>query len=1344
MTASIETFFFESILLASRDAAVLAIAISVVLFVFGKRIPAFWKHCLWLLVALRLVIPVLPDSPFSWKNWTVQETKTLPALEAYVPSGQPQNTQPHRYESAESRGLSQAPNPVVSPTQPSLVSGKNWGAMAAWGWFLIASALLTFSLLRGFLFHQKIRRFTSTKSNDHLSALLDEVASERSAQFTNCAETIRVTDAVTSPALTGIFRPEILLPSGLVGEISDRDLCHILRHELAHHRRRDVWTNWLLTILQAVHWFNPLVWWAFHRTRIEAERATDASVLRDIGESERVSYGDALIHLLERISTTEQKQKSRVPGVVGVAESHRGLRERISLIGSFSGRRRWVVSGFSAFMVLGVAAMGLTDPESVEKEKTSKERSVAKTETEWEIEVHDAAGSLVPVEKLGKFAIQKKGEKRMTQISGNEIMVLKSASDQTTRQYFHRNLPDAEPGAEVSAVVVPLENRPALFAEGVFSSKGSRKLVLRSGDDLQDAEFQVMDSMPGFVPEDLAGRVVDADGLPVSGAKVSARWQWTFRDTVQETGEDGYFRLVNFFKDSKWPGIGIKVEKEGLGVSWVVDIPVGKPFAVTLGQTNSRIQGICEGGGAGTIQFFKNKASRFERIGHTAHQLQHESLIAEDGSFDVAIEPGLYDIRIRTGSGMFAQPEKVRLGSNQSKVIHPKLLPGAELHVEATDIETGLPISGVSFYFEEKTPSHTGVREGSKRQTDENGVAKWEGLPIGENVFNLQRGEWMRMTSSDGLVFWPRDRSRSWHQGLNQFHLDLKSGQNQISVKLERGVAVKGIVLKPDGKPLEQSWIHLSDSHGSTMTGDDRFGMWSSFGNGKPTSTSRFGPKKVFPKGYFQGWIPAGRGLMEFGLTARDFRGRNNDQRTAVEQNERWAEAISDLFTCKPGDELEFTLQLSKGGQAIGRVIAEAGKPIPNIEVQARNQDRRSSSYANPVVLTNEKGEFRFDVLRKGKYIFYPDTKWGTNLGDGIIASQRNVFTISEGKETSVGDLVFAGVAPELEHGKVRIKGEAIPAPADLIPITVASDEEVEVKLIAVVPWPTDLYHDEKKNAEWRQDAPNPGIVILQEVRALDRKQKIESVRFGGNSLDISGLPNFESSGGTIMPAVPEKLMETVLSERLSDYEMREKSGSYRPKYSSRFVIFQTKTAKDFPEVGAANLNLGFEINPKENSKSQGPFSFRFDLAQLPFVLPRVSSVSIKPEIRLARVVEEGSADAAKAKRMSFAGSADKESVLVDPESIISEDDIESAALLEGRRNNSGISIMVEIRESGHDRLQRATESLIGKRIAIIVEGKLISAPVVREPFSNGFQITGNFSREDAERIVAAFRGEEE
>ena len=53
----------------------------------------------------------------------------------------------------------------------------------------------------------------------------------------------------------------------------------VLLHELAHLKRHDLAVNWLLGLLQSVHWFNPALWLVFRRVRADREVACDELVL---------------------------------------------------------------------------------------------------------------------------------------------------------------------------------------------------------------------------------------------------------------------------------------------------------------------------------------------------------------------------------------------------------------------------------------------------------------------------------------------------------------------------------------------------------------------------------------------------------------------------------------------------------------------------------------------------------------------------------------------------------------------------------------------------------------------------------------------------------------------------------------------------------------------------------------------------------------------------------------------------------------------------------------------------------------------------------------------------------
>jgi TonB family protein len=91
----------------------------------------------------------------------------------------------------------------------------------------------------------------------------------------------------------GLFTPKVMLPIDAPSWDADR-IRIVLAHELAHVQRRD----WIVQIgselLRIACWFNPLVWLAASRLRLESERACDDAVV-NLGVSGR----DYALHLLE-------------------------------------------------------------------------------------------------------------------------------------------------------------------------------------------------------------------------------------------------------------------------------------------------------------------------------------------------------------------------------------------------------------------------------------------------------------------------------------------------------------------------------------------------------------------------------------------------------------------------------------------------------------------------------------------------------------------------------------------------------------------------------------------------------------------------------------------------------------------------------------------------------------------------------------------------------------------------------------------------------------------------------------------------------------------------------------
>jgi bla regulator protein BlaR1 len=138
--------------------------------------------------------------------------------------------------------------------------------------------------------------------------------------------TVVETAAVNSPSLFGFIRPRLLLPAGLTERFSLHELRYVFLHELGHVKRGDIPMNWLAMVPLILHWFNPFVWYAVNRMRVDGEVACDALALSYAQETERQPYGQTIIKLVEHFS-----RPAVAPGLLGILENNHQMKRRIRM-----------------------------------------------------------------------------------------------------------------------------------------------------------------------------------------------------------------------------------------------------------------------------------------------------------------------------------------------------------------------------------------------------------------------------------------------------------------------------------------------------------------------------------------------------------------------------------------------------------------------------------------------------------------------------------------------------------------------------------------------------------------------------------------------------------------------------------------------------------------------------------------------------------------------------------------------------------------------------------------------------------------------------------------------------
>ena len=163
---------------------------------------------------------------------------------------------------------------------------------------------------------------------------------------------------------------EIIVPESLWRELTPRERTAILRHELAHYQRGDIWTSLVARLLALPHWFNPAAWWAARQFDEAAEWACDRAAA---GDDWATDYANALVRL---------GQVGPRATFYGTAARGRSLAARIRRVLAESSREDSLMKKASLIaIVLGIAAASVVQIELVAQEPaTEVKKSVEETE----------------------------------------------------------------------------------------------------------------------------------------------------------------------------------------------------------------------------------------------------------------------------------------------------------------------------------------------------------------------------------------------------------------------------------------------------------------------------------------------------------------------------------------------------------------------------------------------------------------------------------------------------------------------------------------------------------------------------------------------------------------------------------------------------------------------------------------------------------------------------------------------------------------------------------------------------------------------------------------------------
>lgn len=349
-------WFFYSTLAASA----VALLVMVIQRLFHRHLSARLQHALWLIVLVRLLLPDFPSSPASIFNVAthIKNAVSMIHVEGYSPShdisrNSEENKIPQNDNSmAPEKNHAQPETIALRDEKQTLHSSQ---VLYAFGVQIVSAIWLTgvvafITYLFSYLFRMRKRRRTLTPVTDpRILSVMDE-----------CQRKFGIKKPISlytghyakSPFISGLIHPWIFIPEAVAKELPASQLLHILSHELAHYKRKDMWWNTLSSFVLMIHWMNPIVWICMKRMKASREIACDAYVLEVLGEHEATPYGLTMIDFLKRFATKSgQPQLLYFWGTTNKNEMTR----RITMIKAF----RKGSYKFSALAVVCVASLGV-------------------------------------------------------------------------------------------------------------------------------------------------------------------------------------------------------------------------------------------------------------------------------------------------------------------------------------------------------------------------------------------------------------------------------------------------------------------------------------------------------------------------------------------------------------------------------------------------------------------------------------------------------------------------------------------------------------------------------------------------------------------------------------------------------------------------------------------------------------------------------------------------------------------------------------------------------------------------------------------------------------------------
>ncbi len=484
------------------------------------------RYALWALVFIKLVISPawqMPTSIVSWLEPRFEEQITV----NIIPDEHIRISDPVLINQDEE-------NTTVKVQKPAL---ETYLLLFWFTGIIIFSAMLIWKMVR---FRKSAQKINNTSVPVWFSELVVKTAGNLRIKK---APSVIFTKEAKSPAVYGVFRPILLMPSGYLENLSKEEAEYILIHELCHLKRGDLLVHWLCICIQIVYWFNPLLIWSRRHMRHICEICCDLSVANILREKTG-AYRETLLK-----SARALFRETFEPGMgfLGIFEEPFRLIPRLKWLEKRSWekrKRRIAITIFAnLFMVLCVMPMaGNSQTSDYNNDNIAEKQLMGETDFKQDMVYYESLIMELDIDKEFDFDSSPTHAISETIFVFNEGLVINGKSLKDIGELFRFMLADSD---------VNILSRPQIMTADGESA------VLSITDNPDERVIQNLTITPKIINEmDYVTQNIKIEIIRKNKDDPATNFKKTFENTL--ITKDGKTVLIKIFPDD----IGISDEED--------------------------------------------------------------------------------------------------------------------------------------------------------------------------------------------------------------------------------------------------------------------------------------------------------------------------------------------------------------------------------------------------------------------------------------------------------------------------------------------------------------------------------------------------------------------------------------------------------------------------------------------------------------------------------------------------------------------------------------------------------------------------------------------------------------